>query len=141
MQYIYPSGKIYLAKSDIPKAGRGVFTNISLKKDDVIEVAPVIVLPQSDYIHTKQTLLRNYFFLWSEKQQDVKTLAIGLGFASLYNHSYEAANATYIKDITEKTITFVALRDIPKDKEILVNYNFGNPDDKTPLWITDISKP
>jgi len=137
MQYIYPSEKIYLALSKIPKAGRGVFARERIKKDEIIEVCPVIELPKSNYIHLKQTLLRNYYFMWENKD----TVAIGLGFSSLYNHSYDKSNATYKKIFDEKTILFVALQEIPKDQEILVNYNFGNPNDNTPLWITDIPNP
>lgn len=135
MQYLFPSNNIYLAQSSIPKAGRGVFAKNQIKKGEIIEVCPVIELSKSDYPHIKQTLLRNYYFMWSDKQDIV---ALGLGFSSLYNHSYDDVNATYIKNFSEHTITFKALRDIQKDQEILVNYNFGNPDDKTPLWITDI---
>lgn len=135
MQYIFPSTSIYLAQSNIPKAGRGVFAKVLIQKKEVIEMCPVIVLPQSDYPHLQQTLLRNYYFMWSKKKD---TVAIGLGFSSLYNHSYDHANATYQKFFEEKFLTFIALQDIKKDEEILVNYNFGNPNDKTPLWITDI---
>ena len=58
----------------------------------------------------------------------------------MYNHSY-SPNATYNKRVKEKLIDFVALKDIKKDEEITVNYNFGNPDDKSPLWIKLIQAP
>ena len=35
-------------------------------------------------------------------------------------------------------IEFIAIKDIGLNEEITVNYNYGNPDDKAKLWITDI---
>ena len=51
--------------------------------------------------------------------------------------SYEP-NATYTKDVDAGTITFTALRTIRTGEEITVNYNYGNPDDKSKLWIDNI---
>jgi len=67
-------------------------------------------------------------------------LVIALGFGSIYNHTYEP-NATYKIKNTEKVIDFVALNDIKKDDEITVNYKYGNPKDKIPLWFEVIPLP
>ena len=64
-------------------------------------------------------------------------LAIALGFGSIYNHSYEP-NATYKKKSESKVIDFVAIKGIKKDEEITVNYNYGNPEDKTRLLIKGV---
>jgi len=64
-------------------------------------------------------------------------VAICFGFGSLYNHAYEA-NATYRKLIKEQVIEFVAIKAIKKGNEITVNYNYGSPDNKKPLWIESI---
>ncbi|MDP4011489.1 MAG: SET domain-containing protein [Candidatus Roizmanbacteria bacterium] len=125
--------KIVIQVSTIPNAGRGIFTSKPIKAGEIIEICPVIILPQKDYPLIKQTLLRNYYFMWG-----TNTVAICLGYGSLYNHSY-TPNATYMKKIKEKTIEFIALRDVKKNEEILVNYNYGNPDDKRVLWIEDIA--
>jgi SET domain-containing protein len=76
--------------------------------------------------------LRDYYFMWGKI-----TCAICLGFGSLYNHSYRP-NATYKKLIKEQVIKFIAIEDIKRGKEITVNYNYGNPDDNSPLWIKSI---
>lgn len=131
---IYPSDKIYIAKSKIDSAGRGVFASREIKKGELIESCPVIPTSESDYLFLKKTLLRNYYFMWDESN---KKVAICLGFGSIYNHSYEP-NATYKKLIKENIIDFVAIKNIKKDEEITVNYNFGNPNDKSPLWIKSI---
>ena len=129
------SSKIYIAQSKIPNAGRGVFAAIAINKGDVIEICPVFVLPRKDYKVIKQTALRNYYFMWGKV-----TVGVCFGFGSYYNHSYQA-NATYKKRIKEQLIDFVAIKDIKKDEEIIVNYNYGNPDDQNPLWIKEISAP
>ena len=131
---ITPSNKVYIDKSNIPKAERGVFAKVNLKKNEVVESCPVFVLPKKDYPIVKKTALRNYYFIWEKV-----TAAVCLGYGSIYNHSYEP-NATYKKKIKEKAIDFVALKDIKKDEEITVNYNYGNPRDKSPLWIKGIKQ-
>ncbi len=131
---LLPSNKIHLAKSCTPNAGRGVFATVAIRKDEVIEKCPVIEIPEREVALLRKSQLKNYYFMWGKK---LKMVAICLGFGSLYNHSYEP-NATYIKRMEEKVIHFIALRDIKKDEEITVNYNFGNPDDKSPLWIKAI---
>lgn len=129
---ITPSDKVYLANSKIPQAGRGVFASQRIKKNELIEICLVYVLPRKDYPVVKKTTLRNYYFMWGKV-----TAAICFGFGSFYNHSYEP-NATYKKRIKEKLIEFIAIKNIKKDDEITVNYNYGDPNDKRPLWIKSI---
>ncbi|MEK7550816.1 MAG: SET domain-containing protein [Patescibacteria group bacterium] len=131
-QNVFPSQKIFISKSPIPNAGKGVFASKRIKKDEVIEECPVFVLPQKDYPVAKKTILRNYYFMWGKI-----TAAICFGFGSFYNHSYEP-NATYKKNIKEQTINFIAIKDIDKGEEIVVNYNYGKPEDKKTLWIKEI---
>jgi SET domain-containing protein len=129
-----PSQKIYLSDSKIENAGRGVFAAVAIKGGETIELAPVVEVsevPEADY-PLKKTELFNYYFRWREN-----VVAVGMGFASLYNHSWEP-NATYKKKVEEDLLEFVAIKDIAKDEEITVNYNYGDPDDKTPLWIKSI---
>jgi len=127
-----PSDKIYLSKSKIQKAGMGVFASKLIKKVEVVENCPVFVLPRKDYPIIKKTALRNYYFMWGKA-----TSAICFGYGSFYNHSYQP-NATYKKKIKDKVIEFIALKDIKKSEEITVNYNYGNADDKSRLWIKEI---
>ncbi len=132
MKPISPSKKVFVSKSSIPKAGRGVFASMLIKKDEVIEECPVFVLPKKDYPIIKKSALRNYYFMWGKT-----TSAICFGFGSFYNHSCKP-NATYKKKIKEQTIEFLAIKDIKKGEEITVNYNYGKPDNKNPLWIESI---
>lgn len=124
--------KIYISESKISKAGRGIFAKGLIRKGELIEECPMIILPRTDYLITKKTILRNYYFMWGRS-----TSAICLGYGSLYNHSY-TPNATYKKNIKEKTIDFIVLADIKKNEEIMVNYNYGQADDNSSLWIKEI---
>ncbi len=146
--------KVYLAKSKVPEAGRGVFAAIIIKKGEIIEHCPVIETPVKDYQYLRKTELRNYYFLWNKvkpRGNDLwgksskfkirnKRAAITLGYGSLYNHSYNP-NATYKKKFKEKTIDFIAIRSIKKGEEITVNYNLGDPTNQSPLWIRSIKPP
>lgn len=131
-----PSEKIYLAPSKIENAGRGVFAERPIKKDELIERCPVVLVRENELEQLRQTELLNYYFMWGEDEVRHKA-AICLGFGSLYNHSY-SPNATYKKRLDEDVIDFIALSDISLNEEITVNYNHGDPNDKSPLWITSI---
>ncbi len=106
--------------------GRGVFATENLKKGEVIEVAPIIILQHEELIDTKWNTLFDYYF-WLD---DFVVLA--LGFGSMYNHS-EEPSAKYKINQKQKTITFTAIKDIKKDEEIFFNYR-GSSTSKTPLW-------
>lgn len=75
------------------------------------------------------TQLYNYYFAWGEASEEA---AIALGYGSLYNHSY-TPNAKYRKDFDNNLLKYICIRDIQKDEEITINYNF-DPEDKTPVW-------
>ena len=128
------SNKIFLSKSTISKAGRGVFALKNIRKGEVFESCPVIQIPERQTRLLQKSELLNYYFLWGKR---LKSVAIALGYGSIYNHSYEP-NATYRKKMKQGMIDFVAIRNIKKGKEITVNYNFGNPNDKSRLWIKKI---
>lgn len=127
MQILFPSPKIYAANSSIQ--GLGVFAREDIKEGEVIEEAPLILIPEDQLSDLTKTRLLEYYFAWGHKFSEA---AIGLGYASLYNHSYEP-NARYIKDVENGLLRFVAIKNISQDQEIVVNYN-GHPDDKTKLW-------
>lgn len=131
-----PGKKIYIAVSQIENAGKGVFAAEHIKKDEVIERCPIILCKEIDVPKLRETELLNYYFMWGNDPKNHKA-AICLGFGSMYNHSY-SPSATYKKHIEEEIIEFVALRDIQQGEEITVNYNHGNPNDKTTLWIKSV---
>lgn len=131
---LFPSLKIYCSDSKIENGGRGIFANEDISEGESIELCPVVVVGEKEASLLRQSELINYYFIWGE---DKKAVAICLGFGSLYNHSYEP-NATYEKSMAESLIKFIAIKNIKKNEEITINYNYGNPNDKKPLWIKSI---
>jgi SET domain-containing protein len=121
----------YLEVRQTKLKGRGVFTTRDISQGEIIEVCPIIELPEGDTPHIDVTKLYNYYFNWGEKLNKV---AIALGYGSLYNHSY-TPNAVYEKDFSRNLLVFRSLSDIQAGEEITVNYN-GTPTDRRPLWFT-----
>jgi SET domain-containing protein len=104
--------------------GRGVFAVRPIRAGDVIERVPVLVMPLRDLADDdRRAGLLDYCFVWGRD-----TVALALGYGSLYNHSY-SPNARY-DDENLQTKVFTALRDIEPGEEITINYN-GEPTDKT----------
>jgi len=121
------SNNLYISQTD--KKGRGVFARRRIRKGDVIERSPVIVIPGKDWATMDETVLSNYVFDWGENEEHA---AIALGYVSIYNHSY-TPNAELNESLEDKVIEAVALRDIEAGEEIFVNYN-GEPGDTEELW-------
>jgi SET domain-containing protein len=107
--------------------GRGVFARRFICHGEMIERVPVLVMPIAESrTASGPTPMSGYCFDWGRG-----TVAVALGYGSLYNHSYDP-NARY-EDERGQTKVFLAIRDIAIGEEILVNYN-GEPGDKTPVW-------
>ncbi len=107
--------------------GRGVFARRLIRKGEVIEVVPMLVLTAEEFEGgVSATTLSNYFFAWGKN-----SVALALGYGSLYNHSYRP-NARY-DDVGPQTKDFTALRDIEPGEEITVNYN-GKPKSRAAVW-------
>ena len=142
MSKFFSPKKIHIIKSNIPNSGRGVFASVDIKKDEIIEIAPILILEFSDFItqrvsrsdamksraiiDTKWNKLFEYYF-WMDDY-----VALALGYGSLYNHSKDP-NCQYELNRKEETITFTAIKDIKKDEEILFNYK-GSSSENAPLW-------
>ena len=111
------------------EGGFGVFTTREFKPDTIIEISPVIILSEEDRIQVEKTKLYNYIFAWGPEEKEA---AVGLGYISMYNHSYDS-NCEYEMDFDSKTMTIKTMKPIKKGNELFINYN-GNSDDKTPVW-------
>ena len=89
--------------------GRGVVAELHLKAGDVIEVAPVAIIPQAQS--------NDYVFPWDDTHY-----AIAFGKISLCNHSYEP-NCYWVLDDRHQTITLIAAKDIGDGEELTIPYN------------------
>lgn len=112
--------------------GRGIFAQRNFSKGEIIERAPVIIIPKEQVKFIDKTVLFNYYYNWDQGQ-----IAISLGFGSIYNHSYNP-NSFYRRNIAEQIIEYIAYKDIEVGEEITNNYNNGLVDDRTPLWFNTV---
>ncbi len=108
---------LYIAYTD--SMGKGVFTSESIVKNSVIEIAPVIVMSDSERQLLDKTLLHDYIFEWGENNDQC---CLALGWVSVYNHSY-ISNCEYDMDFEEKTITIKTVRNIKAGEELYINYS------------------
>lgn len=113
---ILPPKKIYVKTS--PIHGLGVFASEKIYKDEIIEESPILTLPINK--GDTSSILLDYRFNWPQGTEWEEQV-VGLGFASLYNHS-ESPNAYWISNNEKRTFSFIANRDIEIGEEILVWY-------------------
>jgi SET domain-containing protein len=116
-----------IAVKRIKGKGRGVFALRRIRKGEVIERVPMLVMTAKEFEEELSgSSLANYCFAWGRNQ-----VALALGYGSIYNHSY-MPNARY-EDVGPQTKVFLALRAIEPGEEITVNYN-GRPGSRTKVW-------
>jgi SET domain-containing protein len=121
------SESIFIAKAK--SRGRGVFTKDNLPAKTVVEIAPVVVMSREDRKLMDKTLLHDYIFEWGE---DRKECCMALGYAPLYNHSYES-NCEYEMHFKKEIIIITTVRDIKAGEQLFINYN-GYWNNDTPVW-------
>lgn len=112
---------------EVPGRGRGVFCRYDIPAGALIEVCPVIVLPEGDLEHVHASHLHDYYFLWEGEGET----AIALGFGSLYNHA-DDSNADYEMHFDERVIHVISERAIPAGEQICIDYTDGI--DRSTLW-------
>ena len=121
---------LYIAES--PGMGRGMFTNLFIAAETIIEIAPVIVMPATDRNLLDQTLLHDYIFEWGEQK---KECCMALGYVPVYNHSY-TSNCEYEMDFETQTIVIKTVQEVQAGEELFINYN-GDWNDAKPVWFDD----
>jgi len=121
------SEAIFIGKT--PDMGRGIFTRQALPARTIIEIAPVIVMPNKDRSFLDQTLLHDYIFEWGENHQQC---CMALGYVPIYNHSYKS-NCEYEMNFKKQTITVKTVMAIKAGEELFINYN-GDWNNDKPLW-------
>ena len=110
--------------------GRGVFTNVPLLPDTVVEASPVIVMDAAARALLDRTLMHDYIFEWQPEGQQL--CCVALGYLSLYNHSY-SSNCEYFMDYPTHTMMIKTMRHIDAGEELTINYN-GDWDDAATVW-------
>ena len=111
------------------EGGLGVFTATAFEVGTIVEISPVLTLTKEERKIVEATKLYNYIFAWGT---DEEAAAVGLGYISMYNHSYHS-NCEYEMDYDAGTMTIKTVKPIAKGEELFINYN-GDADDSTPVW-------
>lgn len=99
--------------------GLGVYAAAAIPADTVLERCAVL---QDMYMRDRQrscAFQRYLYFAW----KDHPTVGImPSGFGSMYNDGGRCCNVVYTVDMDRRCMTFVALRDIDEDEELLIDY-------------------
>jgi uncharacterized protein len=109
------------------RKGRGVVAMQDIKKGELVERSPVLIIPNKDRAAVDPTVIFTYVFMWENGtvEEDLYKhegrSAIALGFTSLLNHSYKP-NAEFLRHIEALMIDVIALRDIEAGEEITIDY-------------------
>ena len=98
-----------------PKKGRGVYAQIEIPKDSVIEICQLLFVDLKNVPHE----LEGYVY---EYKKNVAAVALGNG--SLYNHSNKA-NASFSFDRKKQLLIITAKRKIHVGEEITINYRYS----------------
>mgnify|MGYP003651320338 CR=1 FL=1 len=115
---IVPPTKIEIKESK--GKGLGVFATEDIALHEVFEEAAVIPIPNKD--ENGNPILLDYRFNYpTGRKTAVLQNAIGLGYASFYNHD-DNPNAIWANDPRQRGFIFYALRAIKAGEEILVYY-------------------
>ena len=110
---------------DIKGKGRGVVATQLIKKGEVIEICPTIVLSnlESEFIRTRSNKLK--FYALELLKENVHVLHLGYGM--LYNHSPEP-NAEIEYDGSD-FVVFRSLKDVNPGEEVVYDYGFDEQEE------------
>lgn len=117
-----------------PLAGRGLFTTRAVARGEVLDVAPVLLVPAHQRPHLDRTDLSGHYWDWDGDA------AVAMGLISFTNHG-RPANARWERDDTALTMTLVADQDLPAGVEVLADYLGDADDDGDELWFDPVGSP
>jgi uncharacterized protein len=116
------------------RRGRGVVAEREISQGELIERAPVLIIPEAARAAVDPTNVGNYIFMWEHDTvgQDLYSqkgrAAVVLGYTSLVNHSPEP-NCDIVRYIDAFALDLVALRLIAAGEELTIDYGLT-------LWFT-----
>lgn len=117
---ITPPTKIYVTKS--PIHGLGVFASDKIYENEVFEVCSFLDIGMKR--GESSPVFMDYRFNWPQGS-DWEKQVVGLGYASLYNHS-DQPNAGWRSNVENNTFEFFAVKEILPGQEIFVWYGDDN---------------
>ena len=114
--------------------GRGVVAEREIAAGELVERAPVLIVPEAERAAIDPTNVGNYIFMWEHDTvgQDLYSqkgrAAVVLGYTSLVNHAPEP-NCDFIRYIDALALDLVAVRTIAAGEELTIDYGLT-------LWFT-----
>ena len=88
---------------------------------DVIEAAPVIILPAGECPALDRTVIHDFYFHWDGDPDGEGRGALGLGLVTLCNHSTRPC-ARVDRNYAQHTLDLVATRPIAPGEEVTIDY-------------------
>ena len=131
---VHSGARIPLRVLALGARGRGVVAERAIAAGELIERAPVLIIPEADRAAIDPTNVGNYIFMWEHDTvaQDLYSqrgrAAVVLGYASLVNHS-ATPNCDFVRHIDALAVDLFALRDIAPGEELTIDYGLI-------LWFT-----
>jgi hypothetical protein len=138
-----PVAGVSLRVAPSPKHGLGVYATCDIAANEVVHVAPVMLISDEDVETLEATPLRGLVYGWEDGHP---TAAFALGVGSLFNHDGEP-NCVYHRvdagDVDEATgavhefdgLQYSTLREIRAGEELFIDYSGGDP---SLLWFDPI---
>ncbi len=122
------SVRTYVATSRL--GGRGVFAAEAMAAGEVVEVAPVIVVPAEEIEALEATPLRDLWYGWS----DDGDAAVAMGHASFYNHEADPACDYEAHDVLDALVLRLR-RPVAAGEELTIDYTGGGVNE---LWFDPV---
>ena len=96
----------YIEVRDISEGkGRGAFAKKDINNKTIIDIAPIVMIPNNEYSKIKKTVLYDYCYIWEDpKHKPEFKNAITLSISQFINHSYKP-NVKYLYDYKKKQLS------------------------------------
>lgn len=114
------TGAIVAWKDMGGEKGRGVFALRDIRKGEIIEVAPVVIVPATS-INGDGEAPDGYLLDW-DPETEGEEHCMPLGYIMLYNHSNKPT-LELEADMEDLTMTAMAARNIKKGEELTWDYS------------------
>ena len=119
--------RVPLRVADLGRRGRGVVAERRIEAGELVERAPVVIIPHTERAAVDPTNVGNYIFMWEpgttgeDIYRQEGRAAVVLGFASLVNHSGRP-NCAFTRHFEALALDLYAIRTIEAGEEITFDY-------------------